>query len=133
VVDFNSKNNLNANESDKSGNKQNHSNDKKDVYEVKEVMPSYTGGMEALQKFLETNLKYPEEAKKAGINGKVYVSFIISAEGQVKDAKIMRSPSPVLNDESLRLTNSMKDWNPGSLNGKKQSMAVTMPIEFKLK
>lgn len=131
VVDFNKKNNANA--GDNASNAPNKSNDKKDAYEVVEKMPSYNGGTEALQKYLESNLKYPEDAKKAGISGKVYVSFIVNADGQVQDARIMRSASPLLNDESLRLTNSMKDWTPGSQNGKKLSMAVTMPIEFKLK
>jgi TonB family protein len=131
VVDFSKKDdvNVNANES----NAKNNSSDNKDVYRIVEELPSYKGGTQALQKFLEANLKYPEAAKKAGISGKVYVSFMVNAEGKVTDAKIMRSVSPLLNDESLRLTNSMKDWTPGSQNGKKLDMAVLMPIEFKLK
>lgn len=129
VVDFTRENKVNGDVNPAGA--QNNSN--KETYQVVEELPSYKGGTVALQKFLEAGLKYPEEAKKAGISGKVYVSFIVSAEGQVTDAKIMRSVSPLLNDESLRLTNSMKDWTPGSQNGKKQSMAVIMPIEFKLK
>jgi Ca-activated chloride channel family protein len=103
------------------------------MYQIVEELPSYTGGKEALQKFLEANIRYPEEAKKAGIEGKVYVNFVVNAEGRIMEAKIMRSVSPLLNTEALRLTNSMKEWNPGSHNGEKLSMAVTMPIEFKIK
>jgi len=128
VVDFNKENSGKGNVNSANAQK-NASN----AYEVVEEMPSYKGGTEALQKFLEANLRYPEEAKKAGISGKVYVSFIVNTEGQVTDAKIMRSVSPLMNDEALRLTNSMKDWTPGSQNGKKISAAVTMPIEFKIK
>jgi TonB family protein len=131
VVDFNKENNVNVNVS--TGNAQNVSNDDKDLYQVVEELPSYNGGTEALQKFLEANIRYPEEAKKAGIEGKVYVNFVVNAEGRVMEAKIMRSVSPLLNAEALRLTNSMNDWKPGSQHGEKLSMAVTMPIEFKIK
>jgi TonB family protein len=130
VVDFNKENNVNVNVS--KSNAQN-SGDNKDMYEIVEELPSYNGGTEALQKFLEANLRYPEEAKKAGIYGKVYVNFVVNAQGQVMEAKIMRSVSPLLNEEALRLTNLMKDWKPGSQHGEKLSMAVTMPIEFKQK
>jgi TonB family protein len=130
VVDFDKENNVNVDVD--AAKAPNNSNGNKEMYQIVEELPSYQGGTEALQKFLEANLKYPEEAKKAGIYGKVFVSFVVNAEGQVTEAKIMRSVSPLLNEESLRLTNSMKNWTPGSQNGKKLSMAVTMPIEFKL-
>jgi TonB family protein len=107
--------------------------DNQDVYIVTEELPSYKGGTAALQKYLQDNIRYPEEAKKAGIEGSVYVNFIVNAEGRVSEAKIMRSVSPLLNAEALRLTNSMKDWNPGCQHGEKLSMGVTMPIEFRLK
>jgi TonB family protein len=134
VVDFNKENNVNkANNGNADVTKPNAQNNTGNVYQVTEEMPSYKGGTEALKKFLEANLRYPEDAKKAGISGKVYVSFVVNTEGQITDAKIMRSASPLLNEESLRLTNMMKDWTPGSQNGKKMSMAVTMPIEYKIK
>lgn len=62
-----------------------------------------------------------------------YVNFVVNAEGRVMEAKIMKSVSPLLNEEALRLTNAMKEWKPGSHNGEKLSMAVTLPIEFKIK
>ncbi len=130
VVDFNKENNVNVNVSP---NAQNNADNNKDIYKVVEELPSYTGGTEALQKFLEANIRYPEDAKKAGIEGKVYVNFVVNAEGRIREAKVMRSVSPLLETEALRLTNSMKEWKPGSHNGEKLSMAVTMPIEFKLK
>jgi TonB family protein len=131
VVDFNKANNDNKDVN--STHAQNNTGNSKDLYEIVEELPSYNGGTEALQKFLEANIRYPEEAKKAGIEGKVYVNFVVNAEGRVMEAKIMRSVSPLLNAEALRLTNLMKDWKPGSQHGEKLSMAVTMPIEFKLK
>ena len=131
VVDFNNVNEENKNVN--TANAQKNTGESKDLYVITEELPSYNGGTEALQKFLEANIRYPEEAKKAGIEGKVYVNFIVNAEGRVMEAKIMRSVSPLLNAEALRLTNSMKDWKPGSQHGEKLSMAVTMPIDFKIK
>jgi TonB family protein len=131
VVDFDKQTTANGNASNT--NAQKNTGENKDLYEIVEELPSYNGGTAALQKFLEANIIYPEEAKKAGIEGKVYVNFVVNAEGKVMEAKIMRSVSPLLNAEALRLTNSMKDWKPGSQHGEKLSMAVTMPIEFKIK
>ncbi len=131
VVDFNKEKSVNVNVN--ASNAQNKAGDNKDTYQIVEELPSYNGGTQALQKFLEDNLRYPEEAKKAGIEGKVYVNFVVNAEGRVIETKIMRSVSPLLNEEALRLTNSMKEWKPGSQHGEKLSMAVTMPIEFKIK
>ena len=91
VVDFNKENNENENVN--TANAQNNTGDNKDLYVITEELPSYNGGTEALQKFLEANIRYPEEAKKAGIEGKVYVNFVVNAEGQVMEAKIMRSVS----------------------------------------
>ena len=98
-----------------------------------EDLPHYAGGTEAIVTFLEKNLKYPEDAKKAGIEGVVYVNFVVDAQGQVTLPKIMRSASPSLNAEALRLVGLMKDWKPAMQNGEPMSSAVTMPIEFKIK
>jgi TonB family protein len=129
VVDFNKETNVNA----KPGDVQAKAASDKGLYVVTEELPSYAGGPEALMKFLNTNIRYPEDAKKAGIEGKVYVNFVVNEKGQISNAKIMRSVSPLLNAEALRLTNLMKDWKPATHNGETLSMAVTMPIEFKIK
>lgn len=83
--------------------------------------------------YIPANLKYPEEAKKNGITGKVFVEFLVDEKGKVRDAKIKQSVNPLLDDEALRVISSMPDWNPGR-NDKDKPVKVVMvlPIMFKL-
>ena len=109
-----------------------HHTGKNEVYRIVEDNPSYPGGTEALHKFLMTNLQYPTEAKKKGIQGIVLVQYVIDSKGNVKQAKVMRGVSPELDQEALRLTNMIKGWKPATQNGKPISRVVTMPIKFSL-
>jgi TonB family protein len=108
----------------------NHDND---AFVVVEEMPAFPGGTDAMVAWINANLKYPEKALKAGISGKVYVSFIVSRTGKVKNAIISKSVSPSLNDEAIRVINSMPDWKPGSQGGKSVDVQMLVPVEFKLK
>jgi len=102
------------------------------VYQEVEEMPQYPGGDEALRNDLVANIKYPEEAKKAGIQGKVYVSFVVNEQGKVTDAKIARGVEPSLDKESLRVINELKTWKPGKEKGKAVKVAYTVPINYAL-
>jgi len=103
-----------------------------EVYEVSEKMPEFPGGNEAMSKFMVQNIKYPESAKKAGIQGTVYVSFIVNSEGNVTKAEIQKSVSPELDAEALRVVNTMPVWTPGEQKGEKVSVHLTLPVKFKL-
>jgi protein TonB len=103
------------------------------VYENVEQMPEFPGGQEEMQKYLGSNLKYPFEAMKNKIQGKVFVSFIIAKDGTVTDAKIARGVDPMLDYEALRFIKSMPKWNPGKDKGKVVAVQLTMPINFALK
>ena len=133
VVDLSAENNGNkdANPAEAMGQTNKNSNKNEKVYVVEEELPSYPGGNEALLKFLESNLRYPAQAIKSGIQGKVMVNFVVTAEGKVTNIKIMRGVTDELDKEALRLAGLMPDWNPASHNGKTMSMAVTMPVVFK--
>lgn len=96
------------------------------------VQPEYVGGMDALVKFLSENIKYPEKAKTDNVSGKVYVSFVISKTGKVKDAKVIKSVSSEIDAEALRVIKSMPDWTPGTKGGKKADVEMTLPINFQL-
>jgi TonB family protein len=98
---------------------------------VVEEMPEFPGGKTAMVAWINANLKYPEKALKAGISGKVYVSFIISSTGKVKNAIINKSVSPSLNDEAIRVISNMPDWKPGSQGGKPVDVQMQVPVEFK--
>jgi len=106
--------------------------DKNGVYQTVEEMPLFPGGQEALMNYVRTNLKYPEQAKTAKILGKVFVSFVVNAEGKVTDAKIIRGIGGGCDEEAQRITQSMPDWKPGRQNGKNVAVQFNLPILFKL-
>ena len=94
--------------------------------------PRFPGGEEACMKFIADNLRYPAEAAGKGIEGRVYVQFIIDSLGNVTNSKIVRSPSPLLDGEALRLVRSMPKWIPGTMRGKPESFKYSIAITFKL-
>lgn len=103
-----------------------------DVYEVVEKMPAFPGGIAELMKYLSSNIKYPVEAHKAGIQGRVVVSFVVNKDGTVKDAKIVRSVDKSIDAEALRVISAMPKWQPGYQDGKAVSVRYTVPVTFRL-
>lgn len=106
--------------------------DGKVVFTVVEQMPEYPGGIKALQEYLSENIEYPKEAMKNGIQGKVFVGFVVNTKGKIVDIKIARSVDPLLDKEALRVVKAMQDWTPGKQRGKKVNVAFTLPINFAL-
>ena len=104
----------------------------KEVFIVVEQMPEFPGGDQAARKFIAQQIKYPMEALKGGINGKVVVTFVVNSNGKVENAKIARGIDPALDAEAIRVVNSMPDWKPGKQRGQAVDVAYNMPIEFKL-
>jgi TonB family protein len=102
------------------------------VFDVVEEMPEYPGGMSAMMQYLSANVKYPEEAHKKGIQGRVIVTFVVEKDGSISDARIVRSVDPLLDAEALRVTNSMPKWKPGRQNGEAVAVKYTIPVTFKL-
>lgn len=112
---------------------QNKENKSKDgVYQQVEVMPEYPGGETALMNDLIGTIIYPEEARKNGIQGKVYVTFVVDEQGKVTNAKVERGVEASLDQESLRVVNGLKTWKPGKEKGKVVKVAYTIPINFAL-
>jgi TonB family protein len=95
-------------------------------------MPEYKGGQEALFQFVKDNIVFPEEAKKNGVQGKVFVSFVIDEFGAVTESRITRSVNPVLDKEALRVVKQMSEWVPGKKEGKPVKVSMTLPIMFAL-
>src|SRR5664280_3909289 len=90
----------------------------KDAFVVVEEMPEFPGGKDAMAAWIIANLKYPAEAVKAKITGKVYVNLIVSYTGKVKNVEVSKSVSPLLNAEAIRVISSMPEWKPGKQGGK---------------
>lgn len=102
------------------------------VFDVVEVMPQYPGGQIAMLKYIMENMKYPEQAMKEGIQGRVAVRFIVEKDGSISDVKPVLSVHPLLNKEAVRVVKSMPKWSPGKHNGKPVRVRFNLPVMFKL-
>ncbi len=102
------------------------------VYDVVDEMPSFPDGMSALSGFIYTNLRYPEEAARENITGRVVVSMTIEKDGTVTNPVVSKSVNPLLDNEALRVVRAMPKWNPGRLEGRPVSVRYTIPITFKI-
>lgn len=97
-----------------------------------EQMPSFPGGQEAMYMFVYNKLEYPAIAKENGISGQVIVQFVVSKEGEIQKAKVVRGIGGGCNEEALRIVNSMPKWNPAMHNGRTVPVTFTLPIKFAL-
>lgn len=107
---------------------------KNDPFRFVDIMPEFKGGYDSLVSFISENLKYPEWEQKNKIEGKVYVTFVISETGKIKDINIVKSVKESRNfdNEVIRVLNLMPDWIPGKHNGKNVDVAFSLPINFQL-
>lgn len=101
-----------------------------DVFVITEEMPEFSEG--SVQEWIAKNVKYPEEAMKKAIQGKVYVQFIIETDGTVSNPEIIRGRDSLLDNEALRVMNLMPKWKPGKQRGKEVRVSYTLPINFAL-
>lgn len=102
------------------------------VEENPDKWPDFPGGQKKLFKWLSANIKYPKEAQANKEQGRVIVRFVIDKDGKVTDAKVVRSISPSLNKEALRLIEAMPRWKPGEKDGQPVAVRFTLPITFRL-
>ena len=102
------------------------------LFTVVEEMPSYPGGDTARIKFLVENIVYPKTAKEKGIQGVVYISFVIDEKGQVEDVKVLRGIGGGCDEEAMRIVKLMPNWIPGKSDGKNVRVQFNMPIRFTL-
>ncbi len=102
------------------------------IFQVVEEMPEFPGGMGEAMKFLAKNIKYPVAAQQAKIEGRVIVQFVVERDGSISDIHTVRSVSPELDAEAIRVVSLMPKWNPGKQRGKAVAVKYTMPIMFRL-
>lgn len=106
------------------------------IYRLVDVYPYYTGGEEAMVNYLNENLQYPQEAKDKGVEGTVYVDFVVDENGNVKDVVatdfIGDEFDQILKDEAVRVVSAMPAWVAGHQNGKNVDTAFSIPITFRL-
>ncbi len=102
------------------------------VFFIVEDMPEFPGGETELRKYIAQSVKYPVIAQENGIQGRVYISFVVSKKGEVTDVKVARGVDPNLDKEAIRVVQAMPKWKPGKQRGKAVKVSYTVPINFVL-
>ena len=104
-----------------------------EVFDVVEQMPEYPGGMQALFQYMADNLKYPKDAMKQQVEGRVLVQFIVETDGSISNTEVIKRVFPSLDAEATRVISAMPKWTPGKQNGKVVRVKYTIPVSFRLK
>jgi len=106
--------------------------DEEPVFTVVEVMPKFKGAKEGLYAYLGNNIKYPDDARKEGIEGTVYVTFVVEKDGSVSHVKVLRGVHESLDKEAVRVIKEMPKWDPGKQKGKPVRVQYNLPIKYTL-
>lgn len=107
--------------------------DEKKPFVAVDQMPAYPGGEAAMQKYVQTNLKYPKSAQNAGTQGRVTIRFVVQKTGEITDVTVIRGISSELDAEAVRVVKAMPKWIPGKIKGQVVPVYFTLPIVYKLK
>jgi protein TonB len=100
------------------------------IWMVVEEMPQFPGGRPALEKYLHENLRYPGEARQAGVKGTVYIGFVVCRDGSICNPQVMRGIGYGCDQEALRLIREMPRWLPGKQRGQPVLVRYSLPIRF---
>lgn len=102
------------------------------IFTVVEQQPEFEGGYESMMNFIRKNMRYPASARRMGVEGTVYVSFVVSKDGSISEVQVVRGISPDCDKEAVRVVSMMPPWKPGRQNGKPVFVRFVLPIKFKL-
>ena len=99
-----------------------------------EQMPEFPGGQQAMMTFMQKHLVYPEDAREAGIQGRVILGFVVKSDGSIADVSVLRGVegAPSLDAEAERVVKSMPLWRPGFQGGKAVNTKFNLPVSFRL-
>jgi periplasmic protein TonB len=106
--------------------------DDNQIFTVVEQQPEFNGGYEAMMNFIRKNVKYPASARRMGVDGTVYVQFVVGKDGSITEVKSIRGISADCDKEAERVVKMMPPWKPGKQNGKPVNVRFVVPIRFKL-
>lgn len=112
-----------------------HSELKEEIFTVVEEQASFPGGMNAMYKFLSANLVYPPVEKEKGIQGTLFIQFVVEKDGSLSNYKTLRGieGGHALEEEAIRVLKLMPEWIPGRMKGKPVRMFYTIPFKFQIK
>ena len=102
-----------------------------DVFDKVDEAPQFPGGMAGMMQYLSTNVRYPEDAKETGAQGRVIVSFIIEKDGSISNAKVTKPTYSSFDEEALRVVSTMPKWMPGKQNGEVVRVKYSLPVSFR--
>ena len=102
------------------------------IWKVVQKMPSFPGGDSEMMKYLGNQLIYPKIPLNDGIQGTVFVTFVVNQDGSLSDIKLMYGVDKLLNQEAVRVVKKMPKWNPGMQNGNPVRVQLTLPVKFKI-
>jgi protein TonB len=108
------------------------SEEERQIFMVVESMPEFPGGEPALYKYLAENIKYPQMAKESGIQGRVFVTFVVERDGRVTDVRVLRGIGGGCDEEAIRVVAAMPKWAPGKQRGKPVRVQYNLPVKFTL-
>jgi TonB family protein len=107
-------------------------NGKDDVLRLAEAAPLYNGGDKAMRRFLQNNIKYPTKPKEDGVQGTVFVRFVVEKSGVVDDVVVAKGVHPMLDAEAKRVVSIMPKWTPGRQKNKNVAVQYTLPVRFEI-
>ncbi len=107
--------------------------EEEEIFTIVEKMPEFPGGIQALFSYLGKNIEYPDLAKDAKIEGKVYITFVVNSKGEIDNVMVLRGIGGGCDEEAVRVVKSMPTWIPGKQRGKSVKVQYNLPINFILK
>jgi protein TonB len=103
-----------------------------EIHILADEMPEFPGGEKALFQYLSSSIRYPKDALRNDVEGRVYVEFVVDRYGKITRVNVKRGMHPSLDQEALRVIEGMPDWKPGVKDGKFVSVLYTVPINFQI-
>ena len=102
-----------------------------EIFSYVDTVPEFIGGRDALIEFITTHMEFPKKATTKGIKkGKVYLEFVVKADGEIVNIKVSKTSDKIFNNEAIRLLTIMPKWKPGVLNGNNVNSRYEFPIKF---
>ncbi|MBR0539119.1 MAG: energy transducer TonB [Bacteroidales bacterium] len=103
-----------------------------EIFQIVEEMPAFPGGEQKLMEYVGKNIKYPQIARESGIQGRVFVSFVVEPDGSVSNVKLLRGIGGGCDEEAMRVIKNMPKWKPGKQRGKAVRVSYQIPVMFRL-
>ena len=103
-----------------------------EIFQIVEEMPQFPGGEAKLMEYVAKNIKYPQIARETGIQGRVFVGFVVEPDGSISNVKLLRGIGGGCDEEAMRVIKSLPKWKPGKQRGKAVRVSYQIPVLFKL-